>query len=674
MGLFNNIYCIFLFLFGSSTTFAQGQIMNACEIASNESMTLKVNGLSNAQHYSLQFKECPLDFSDYRYIAFEIENPNDQAVIVDINYKGNGQKSPARFILKPKTKTTQKIIINRLLRSIDKQWKELFDGVRGLPFKFVSHWSIPKPTNITGIDVVISTISGTPLASGLQLKMPYGEEDFNFYEKSPDDLPYPILDKFGQSVLSNWDGKIFKLKELKRKGEKDYKTFRNHKFDRSFSQYGGWINGPKRIAKGFFYTTKLNDKWWLVDPEGYIFWSFGVSGAGGSSSTSTKSREKLFPNLVAEQRLYATERNYTPTNRKLDMFKNNSINFYSLNLRRKYGPDWYKKHENVTAGRVKAWGLNTYGAWSVKPTDANHPYTIIIHPKLQGLGKLKKMVDPFSQEFQASLSEQLNKIKKFNKDPWLLGVFINNEIHWNKPMDIPNQVLQLENSNVPARKVFENFLKRKYGSIAQLNTVWKSNFKTFRSINNSSKDFSAFFKEDMLAFFNFYVETYYKTVSEKFKQVFPNHLYLGSRIHGKAKTNGPLHQIAAKYCDVISFNVYEYSIKDFKILADIDKPAIIGEFHFGTASDGVWGTGLRSAYSLKNQADLLQQYVLGAAHHPNFVGTHWFQWSDQPTTGRGGDGENFRIGIVNVTDRPYPILVDAIKSTSTKIYTTRLKP
>jgi agarase len=82
---------------------------------------------------------------------------------------------------------------------------------------------------------------------------------------------------------------------------------------------------------------------------------------------------------------------------------------------------------------------------------------------------------------------------------------------------------------------------------------------------------------------------------------------------------------------------------------------------------------LRSAYSLKNQADLLQQYVLGAAHHPNFVGTHWFQWSDQPTTGRGGDGENFRIGIVNVTDRPYPILVDAIKSSSIELYKTRVK-
>jgi hypothetical protein len=50
---------------------------------------------------------------------------------------------------------------------------------------------------------------------------------------------------------------------------------------------------------------------------------------------------------------------------------------------------------------------------------------------------------------------------------------------------------------------------------------------------------------------------------------------------------------------VISFNIYRYSVVDFKIFSDINESAIIGEFHFGTGSHGAQGVGLRSAYNLK---------------------------------------------------------------------------
>ena len=38
--------------------------------------------------------------------------------------------------------------------------------------------------------------------------------------------------------------------------------------------------------------------------------------------------------------------------------------------------------------------------------------------------------------------------------------------------------------------------------------------------------------------------------------------------------------------------------------------------------------------------------------NPLIVGTHWFQYGDQATTGRG-DGENYQIGFVDVCDTPY---------------------
>jgi hypothetical protein len=59
-------------------------------------------------------------------------------------------------------------------------------------------------------------------------------------------------------------------------------------------------------------------------------------------------------------------------------------------------------------------------------------------------------------------------------------------------------------------------------------------------------------------------------------------------------------------------------------------------------------------------------YVEHAAAHPEVIGTHWFQWIDQPATGRG-DGENYNIGWVDVTDRPYDELVQAAKLTHARL-------
>jgi hypothetical protein len=71
-----------------------------------------------------------------------------------------------------------------------------------------------------------------------------------------------------------------------------------------------------------------------------------------------------------------------------------------------------------------------------------------------------------------------------------------------------------------------------------------------------------------------------------------------------------------------------------------------------------------------NQAErgvAYQYYVEHAAAHPEVIGTHWFQWIDQPATGRP-DGENYNIGWVDVTDQPYQELVAAAKVTHARLF------
>jgi agarase len=55
------------------------------------------------------------------------------------------------------------------------------------------------------------------------------------------------------------------------------------------------------------------------------------------------------------------------------------------------------------------------------------------------------------------------------------------------------------------------------------------------------------------------------------------------------------------------------------------------------------------------------------------VGAHWFQYVDEPITGRAFDGENANIGFVDVTDTPYPELIKAVKEVTSTMYQKRLE-
>jgi hypothetical protein len=125
----------------------------------------------------------------------------------------------------------------------------------------------------------------------------------------------------------------------------------------------------------------------------------------------------------------------------------------------------------------------------------------------------------------------------------------------------------------------------------------------------------------------------------------------------------------AKVFDVYSFNSYKYEIApDYfdNIYRLTGLPVLIGEFHFGTPGRGL-APGLSQVLNLHERGVAYQHYVETAFSHRTLIGTYWFIWRDQPNTGRN-DGENYNIGIVDVTDRPYPEMVKALKTTHSRLY------
>jgi agarase len=109
------------------------------------------------------------------------------------------------------------------------------------------------------------------------------------------------------------------------------------------------------------------------------------------------------------------------------------------------------------------------------------------------------------------------------------------------------------------------------------------------------------------------------------------------------------------YCDVISFNCYDFDPSpaiDAYVVGG--KPCLIGEFSFRGADSGLPNSN-GAGPVLATQADrasCFRRYVSAAIRRPEVVGYHWFEHADQPAEGRF-DGENSNFGAVTIEDEVY---------------------
>ena len=63
----------------------------------------------------------------------------------------------------------------------------------------------------------------------------------------------------------------------------------------------------------------------------------------------------------------------------------------------------------------------------------------------------------------------------------------------------------------------------------------------------------------------------------------------------------------------------------------------------------------------EDRAPAYANFLKQAVSEPSIVGVHWFQYLDQPVTGRLLDGENGHFGLVGITDVPFQGFVDGVR-------------
>jgi len=497
---------------------------------------------------------------------------------------------------------------------------------------------------------------------------------------TPDYAPvFPFIDRYGQYIHDDWSVKTRSGQDMVERRDAEKLDLTANPPPDDWNQYSGWLSGPTLKATGHFRVQKYEGKWWLVDPVGKLFFSNGVACVSvGRLPTPITDRENYFQELPSkDDRSFGQF--YTQTKRQgrtLDCF-----NFVHANLLRKYGEDWQSNSHELAHERMHSWGYNTLANWSDQNICFMRKTPYMLSTSTHGGERLNRtqkgnngFQDVFSPSFASALRSSISVLEGSENDPWCIGYFVDNELPWSG-YRIQIETLQSPETQ-PAKIVFIDMLKRKYGDITHLNKVWGTSHQSWEelqkyrkapSVNNAREDFDDFLSN--------FADRYFSVIAAILKTFAPNKLYLGCRFHGAVLGNRIMAAAAARHCDVVSYNIYRYpeEIARFKFPAEMDVPLIIGEWHFGTLDRGMFDFGICYVKDHAERADHYVRYMKRVLAHPQFVGAHWFRYRNHPNTGRSSDSANAHNGLLDVCDTPYIETIEAAREVGRNLYRFRAR-
>ena len=614
------------------------------------------------------------DLAPYAFVTLTLSNPGTNSVTVHCRVDNPGADGKDHCVTHSRTLQPgqQRTLSVPLKRAGDDTLGGKLFGMRGYPVSLGGPGTI-DPGRITQLVIFVNEPRAGHLFRIRDIRATGAYQPPTAWTKDADPF-FPFIDTFGQYRHKDWPGKVKSLADLKARREAEAQDLARRPGPKNWDKFGGWAAGPRFPGTGFFRTQKVKGKWWLVDPEGRLFFSHGIDCVRALDTTPIEERATWFadfpggePEFAAfRSQAYALKGHYA--GRSPECFC-----FAGANLVRKYGPDWAQVYPPFIQKRLRSWGLNTIGNWSDHATSRLRltPYTDTIGSggarMIEGSeGYWGKFPDVFDPSFADGLRRGMETKRNDSAgDPWCIGYFSDNEMSWGDDVSIAMGALRSP-ADQKAKQVLVADLKATYGSIEKLNQAWGTSHASWDALLQcrETADLSKA-KPDLLAFYTHAAEQYFRTAREAIQAVAPNQLYLGCRF---AWANARAAAAAARYCDVVSYNLYQRDVADFRFDGGADVPLIIGEFHFGALDRGMFHTGLVPTASQQARGETYKQYLLSVLRHPQFVGCHWFQYFDEPTTGRVYDEENYQIGFVDVADTPYAETIAASREVGQKLY------
>lgn len=476
-------------------------------------------------------------------------------------------------------------------------------------------------------------------------------KNIRFRENSPvpEDYLKGISDAFGQNAMVDFPIKVDSEEELRAVAQAELADLAANPGFPDRSRFGGWKDGPKLDATGYFRVEKVDGKWWMVDPEGNLFFSHGVANVRMANSTTITgidfadesirevSDDEVTPEdsigiVAVSDEVRATR--FVASETRRDMFEwlpdydhpladhysyrrsvhrgpvksGETFSFYRANLERRYGETTPKSYlrdwEQVTLDRMKSWGFTSFGNWvdpafypnEQVPYFANGWIIGDFQTLASGYDVWAPMPDFFDPKFAERARATISVVaEEVQGSPWCVGIFIDNEKSWGMRegsvelrYGIILDALSKDASASYAKAAFVDALEQKYGDLAALNAAWGSEYAAWDELSSgiTFETFSDAITADLSFLMEVFSDQYFKVVHDTLEEYLPNHLYMGARMASWGMPDETI-KAALKYSDVMSFNIYKEGLQHhpWAFLAEIDKPVVIGEFHIGATSD-----------------------------------------------------------------------------------------
>jgi hypothetical protein len=397
------------------------------------------------------------------------------------------------------------------------------------------------------------------------------------------------------------------------------------KIDTGLSQYGGITTRTAR-ATGFFYPTKLDGRWWLVDPDGCLFIHKGVVSV---SMARTPGAVEAFKTKYGNEVQWAAA-----TSALLRAHGFNGVGSWSDTdrLRATAKPVVYTKIWNF----MSSYGRQRGGTFQ-QPGHTGYP---------------KDCIFVFDPGFEQFCNEHARQLAATKDDPWLLGHFSDNELPLKRSV-LTNYLALPEND--PGYQAALAWLRERHGVKASANAI---------------------VEQDYADFLGFVTERYLRLVARAIKKYDPNHLYLGPRYHGAGLNYPELFKAAGRYLDVVAVNYYHAWSPDPAKLAmwehESGKPCLITEWYAKGMDAGLANTG-GAGWVVKTQRDrglFYENFTLGLLESRSCVGWHWFKYIDNDPADTRTDPSNrdSNKGILSNRYESYPPLLNAMKRINERSY------
>ena len=354
-------------------------------------------------------------------------------------------------------------------------------------------------------------------------------------------------------------------------------------------RFGGWqkLTGVKT---GFFHTQEIEQRWWLITPEGNTFFSKGVDNVGYKPEGASSPKPPADPQAWAES----------------------------------------------TAKQLRGWDFNTVGAWSAREL---YGRGIVYAPVIDMAASVQRdlwlkggVVDYFSPEFREAVDKVATRVcEPLAKDPWLLGYFTDNELRWGKDWRSKESLLQ-------------SYLKMTPGSAGAVAAAAFVKGLGHEATESDEMKFAGLIASEYARVTSAAIRRHdpnHMVLGCRFAG-YPGDAvilaageYFDAISYHSYDAKAPLDRLR-------------------QITNLTAKPTMITEFSFKAMDSGLPNTkgAGKPVATQADRAKAFAAYVEALAALPGVLGYHWFEYRDEPKEGRF-DGENSNYGVVKIDFTPW---------------------